>query len=96
MTEWIEERAEEHRQKRSAKPYTNAEIELYEMRYDEEQPRDLQKFSSTIKKERQQGRKNLIELLQEMLKSPRYKKRQDLVEMLQYYQMHARPNHGRK
>jgi hypothetical protein len=56
-----------------------------------------QKFRRTIKKSRQQGRQDLIELLQKMLKGPGYKKRQDLIQMLQHYQMHARPIHnGRK
>jgi hypothetical protein len=95
-TEWIEERAEKHRQNKSTKPYTDAEIDVYEMRYGNENPHDLQKFRRTIKKSRQQGRQDLIELLQKMLKNPRYKKRQDLIEMLQHYQMHARPNQGRK
>ena len=97
LTQWIEERAEEHRLNKSAKPYTNAEIDVYEMLCGDEKSRDLQKFRRTIKKSRQQGRQDLIELLQKMLKNPAYKKRQDLIEMLQHYQMHARPIHkGRK
>ncbi len=90
LTEWIEERAEEHRQNGSTKPYIEAEIDLYEMFFGEETPRDLQKFRRTIKKSRQQGRRDLIEHLQNTLKHPSYKGQQDLIQTLQHYQKHSR------
>jgi hypothetical protein len=97
LTEWIEEQAEEHRQNGSTKPYTDAEIDVFEMLGGNEKSRDLQKFRKTIKKSRQQGRQDLIELLQAMIRTRRYGKRQDLIGLLQHYQMHARPvSRGRK
>jgi hypothetical protein len=65
LAEWIEEQAEEHRQAGSRKPYTDAEIDLYDLQFSgEEKPPDLQKWRRTIKKLRQQGRRELRELLQ--------------------------------
>jgi hypothetical protein len=97
LAEWIEEQAEEHRQNGSTKPYTDAEIDVFEMLGGNEKSRDLQKFRKTIKKSRQQGRQDLIELLQAMIKTRRYGKRQDLVGLLRHYQMYARPvSRGRK
>ena len=91
------QRADEHRLNESAKPYTDAEIDAYDMLYGDEKSRDLQKFRRTIKKSRQQGRQDLIELLQKMVENRVFKKRRDLIEMLRHYQTHARAIHkGRK
>ena len=46
------QRADEHRLNESAKPYTDAEIDTYDMLYGDESSRDLQKFRRTIKKSR--------------------------------------------
>jgi len=63
LADWLEERAEEHRAAGSRKPYTDAEIELYELLYGgEEEKRDLQKFRKTIKKARHRGRLELQEV----------------------------------
>lgn len=86
LTEWIEEQAEEYRQKGSTAPYKDAEREMYQMRYGNDEPRK----GRTIKKLRQQGRRNWIEFLEKMLNHPLYKGQQDLREMLQYYKKHAR------
>jgi hypothetical protein len=63
---WIDQVAEEHRQAGSRKPYTNAELDLYEMLYggwdkdlDVGEPPDLGTFRKTIKKARLQGRRDL-------------------------------------
>jgi hypothetical protein len=63
LADWIEDRAEEHRRAGSVKPYTNAEIDLYEMLYSGgEERRDLNKFRKTRKKARLQGRRDLQQL----------------------------------
>jgi hypothetical protein len=95
MTEWIEGQAEEHRQRGSTKPYTEAETDTYQMLYDDEKSRDLERFCKTIKKTRLQGRRDLIELLQAMLKHPLYAGRRDLMEKLQHLQK-VRSYQGRK
>jgi hypothetical protein len=95
-TEWIEEQAEEHRKRGSTKPYTDAEIDVYDMLFGDDKLRDIDKFRKTIKKTRQQGRQDLIDLLQAMLKAPFNKGRRDLIEKLRHYQKHARPYRGRK
>jgi hypothetical protein len=95
-TEWIEEQSEEHRKRGSTKPYTNAEIDVYEMLFGDDKLRDLDKFRKTSKKMRQQGRQDLIDHLQAMLKAPHNKGRRDLIEKLRHYQKHARPYRGRK
>ena len=52
----------------SRKPYTDAEVDLYEMHYSHE-GRTLDKYLKTIKKRRLQGRQDLIELLEHRLDS---------------------------
>jgi hypothetical protein len=72
LADWIEEQAEEHRQRGSRKPYTDAEIDLYDLLYSgEEERRDLQKFRKTIKKVRQQGRQYWREVAQKVKKYPK-------------------------
>ena len=72
IADWIEERAEEHRQAGSRKPYTDAEIDLYDLLYSgEEHRRDLQKFRKTIKKTRQQGRRDWLELARKIQEHPK-------------------------
>ena len=95
-TEWIEEQAEEHRKRGSTKPYTDAEIDVYEMLFGDDKLRDLDKFRKTSKKMRQQGRQDLIDHLQAMLKAPHNKGRRDLIEKLQRLQKQARPYRGGK
>jgi hypothetical protein len=95
-SEWIEEQAEEHRKRGSTKPYTDAEVDLYEMLFGDDKLRDIDKFRKTIKKMRHQGRQDLIALLQAMLKAPLNMGRRDLIEKLRHYQKHARLNRGRK
>ena len=86
LTEWIEEQAEEYRQKGSTAPYKDAERDMYQMRYGNDEPRK----GRTIKKLRQQGRRDWIEFLEKMLNHPLYKGQQDLRETLQHYKKHAR------
>ena len=74
LTEWLEERAEEYRQKGSTAPYKDAERYMYQMRYGNNEPRK----GRTIKKLRQQGRRDWIEFLEKMLNHPLYKGQQDL------------------
>jgi len=72
QAEWIEERAEEHRQAGSRKPYTDAEIDLYDLQFSgEEKPPDFQKWRKTIKKSRHRGRRELHQLLQRPEKQKR-------------------------
>jgi len=67
LADWIEEQAEEHRQAGSRKPYTDAEIDLYDLEFSgEKNPPDFQKWRKTIKKRRQQGRKELQQYLQRL------------------------------
>jgi hypothetical protein len=67
LAEWIEEQAEEHRQAGSRKPYTDAEIDLYDLQFSgEEESPDFQKWRKTIKKRRQQGRRELHQLLRRL------------------------------
>ena len=90
-TEWIEEQAEEYRQKGSTAPYKDAERDMYQMRYGNDEPRR----GRTIKKLRQQGRRDCIEILEKMLNHPLYKGRQDLREKLQHYKKHARADNDK-
>ena len=66
------------------------------MLFGDDKLRDIDKFRKTIKKMRQQGRQDLIDLLQAMLKAPLNKGRRDLIEKLRHYQKQARPYRGRK
>ena len=93
-TEWIEEQSEEHRKRGCTKPYTNAEIDVYEMLFGDDNLRDIDKFRKTSKKMRQQGRQDLIDLLQAMLKAAHNKGRRDLIEKLRHLQKQARPSRG--
>ena len=86
LTEWLEERAEEYRQKGSTAPYKDAERYMYQMRYGNNEPRK----GRTIKKLRQKGRRDWIEFLEKMLNHPLYKGQQDLREKLQHYKKYAR------
>jgi hypothetical protein len=86
LTEWIEEQAEEYRQKGNTAPYKDAERDMYQMRYGSNEPRK----GRTIKKLRQQGRRDWIELLEKMLNHCLYKGQQDFREKLQHYKKHAR------
>jgi hypothetical protein len=56
------------------------------MRYGSNEPRK----GRTIKKLRQQGRRDWIELLEKMLNHCLYKGQQDFREKLQHYKKHAR------
>jgi hypothetical protein len=72
LADWIEEQAEEHRQAGSRKPYTDAEIDLYDLQFSgEKKPPDFQKWQKTIKKRRLQGRRELRQLLQRLQKQKR-------------------------
>jgi hypothetical protein len=71
LADWIEEQAEEYRQAGSRKPYRQAEIDLYELMYDDDaKSRDFEKFQKTKKKARQRGRQHWRELAQQVHKHP--------------------------
>ena len=72
LADWIEEQAEKHRQAGSPKPYTDAEIDLYDLRFSgEKKPPDFQKWRKTIKKRRQQGRRDWLELARQIREHPK-------------------------
>jgi hypothetical protein len=73
LTDWIEETAEEHRQAGSRKPYTDAEIDLYDLQFSgEAKPPDFQKWRKTIKKRRLQGRRDWQQLAQKVREQPEW------------------------
>jgi hypothetical protein len=87
LADEIEELAEEHRQAGSRKPYTDAEIDFYELEYaGEKNPPDFQKWRKTIKKSRLQGRRELRQ----------YRQRLQKWELRQLRQQLQKQNRGRK
>ena len=95
LAQWIEEQAEEHRQKKSCKPYTEAEIDLYNLLYDgEEQPPDLEKFRKTLKRKRIQGRVELVETLQKWRNHPDATVRREAERKLGQMALIARKTRG--
>jgi len=71
LADRIEELAEEHRQAGSRKPYTDAEIDYYDLEFSgEKNPPDFQKWRKTIKKRRQQGRRYYLELTRKIQADP--------------------------
>jgi hypothetical protein len=72
LTDWIETVADEYRRAGSAQPYKDAELDLYELEYGgQEERRDVQKFRKTIKKVRQQGRRDYQELARKIQAHPK-------------------------
>jgi hypothetical protein len=72
LTDWIETVADEYRRAGSVQPYKDAELDLYELEYGgQEELRDVQKFRRTIKKARQQGRRDYQELARKIQADPK-------------------------
>ena len=81
--------------KKSRKPYTEAEIDLYNLLYDgEEQPPDLEKFRKTLKRKRIQGRVELVETLQKWRNHPDATVRREAERKLGQMAMIARKTRG--
>ena len=83
LTDWIETVADEHRRAGSKQPYKDAELDMYELQYaGQEELRDVHKFRKTVKKARQQGRRDWQELARKVQEDPKLARIQGLPDWL--------------